>query len=332
LLVGNVHTHTCNDVLCMEYIPSTRFREKKSRRMSSELLAYITPQPLAPLLKEHYQSITTLRKTCADALARDGAQYDDELFLLRYILSHDSDLELAAQAIRETITWREENKAKLERLGRGEPLDFDAQFSKYSINALHKQTKFGAPLFIVRAGLSNPTAIVETLGAEKIKEWFIFSKEILFQICDRESRRRNMLVKAITIIDMKGAGMSSQNSAFQRAMGEASKITEQFYPQLLGISVLNNPPFWFRAAFAVVSLFMSAKTLARTKVCYGKTRKEDVTTCPFVSGAFDLVDLPSFLGGQCRCGGEEGACVAGRPNDMSTQIPYPDEEAVEAAS
>ena len=66
------------------------------------------------LLKKNADNIKKLRSLCdQELLALDKEQYDD-IFLLRYILTHKDEYEKAADCVNKTIVWRKENKEKIE--------------------------------------------------------------------------------------------------------------------------------------------------------------------------------------------------------------------------
>ena len=66
------------------------------------------------LLKKNADNIKKLRSLCdQELLALDKEQYDD-IFLLRYVLTHKDEYEKAADCVNKTIVWRKENKEKIE--------------------------------------------------------------------------------------------------------------------------------------------------------------------------------------------------------------------------
>merc|ERR1711991_1245388 len=93
-----------------------------------------------------------------------------------------------------------------------------------------------------------------------------------------------------------------------------SKLAERLYPQMLQTTVCCNAPMWFSMVMKVGKMFMSAKTFAKFKLFPRSGKIED---CPFATKYFNLDEVPSFLGGPCRCE-HQGGCVAGLSNDCKT--------------
>ncbi len=140
-----------------------------------------------------------------------------------------------------------------------------------------------------------------------------------------------MLVKSLGLQDFKAVSIfMSRDSRFFKALGESSKIGEAIYPQLLWKQVFFDVPFFFSAMMSVARLFMSKRALEKISLCPGDA-KSDIRRCPFVRAqGIPVEDIPSFLGGGCKCphplpaaaaagaaAPGPGYCVAGFSNEIS---------------
>lgn len=127
----------------------------------------------------------------------------------------------------------------------------------------------------------------------------------------------------VSVIDFNHSSMlHSMNRSFFQALGISSKASERYYPQLLGFSVMANPPFFMSAFMTVARPLMSKKTLEKMKICSGKTTSQSVLSCPFASQAFGSpATVPTFLGGTCTCS-EKGlkGCIQNCPNDATKPV------------
>ncbi|KAI8802260.1 CRAL-TRIO domain-containing protein [Cladochytrium replicatum] len=138
--------------------------------------------------------------------------------------------------------------------------------------------------------------------------------------CDAATRKSGKLVKLIVVNDFQHAKMLGADSRFFKGLGIASKRSEVYYPQLLGIQVMINPPSWMNMVFPIAKLFMSKRTLDKIKVCPGIVNSgTDLTKCPFLNQYLKADDFPTFLGGNCTCS-EKGGCVRGVENDRITPV------------
>ena len=168
-------------------------------------------------------------------------------------------------------------------------------------------------MVIVRAGLSNPLAIMSQLSYDKVLAWFMYNKEKSHLECDRVTRETGNLTKMVVVIDLNHTSWSGNDGGFSKANGESSNIGEFLYPQLLQCSVMINIPSTFRLFFPVLKMFFSAKTLAKLKVCPARTTsgEQPIAVCPHAAMLANFEELPTFLGGTCP------RTINGIPNEQT---------------
>ncbi len=243
----------------------------------------------------------------------------DEIYLLRYCLSFpEAD---RAATVRKALAWRAAHAALLAGAAAGAPPPHDDRIKNFQVADFHGATRHGDSLFIVRTGLCDgPGMMAAGVSVEDFVLYQMHYREIGFRIADRETRARRLLIKSVSLIDLRDAPFSFDRDYFA-AIGECSKLSEFLYPQLLKRTVIFNPPAMFNAIFGFIKPFMSAKTLEKTILCPGKSAaRPSAAACPFVAALFDADALPTFLGGACRCAAR-GGCVAGRPNEQARPAP-----------
>ena len=201
----------------------------------------------------------------------------------------------------------------------GRPAPKDDAIRPHVISGCHAAPSVaGEPLFVVRAGLTSPQSTLAACSTSELLTWLMYQKELAFIRCDAETRRRRVLVKMISIVDLTGTTLAhGSETRFQKTVGDSGKLSEDVYPQLLARSVIIHPPFFFWALFSLFKVFASAKILAKLGVCPGRSPdKPSASACPFASARFRMEQLPTFLGGTCRCTAA-GGCVCGVPNDRT---------------
>jgi len=76
------------------------------------------------------------------------------------MLSHTEDADALKNA-RATLAWRREKADMLEAAASGKKLERFALIEQYIICDYHGRTTSGQPMYIVRAGLSNPGAVMD---------------------------------------------------------------------------------------------------------------------------------------------------------------------------
>jgi len=181
-------------------------------------------------------------------------------------------------------------------------------FSKKDYAALSKFVVVGQwptllggvqPLFVVRAGLSNTKELMQQVEPETMQKFMLFHRERIFQQIDKATRETKRLVKSYTVNDLNFVSVSNmQDKRFSKALGGASAMSEKMYPQMLEAAVMINVPRIFAALFSFFKLFLPKRTLAKIKVCPGRTLTQPLSKCPFVRArGLAAEELPVFLGG-----------------------------------
>jgi len=270
-------------------------------------------QTLDALLAARAADISRLRYDVAPTEL--PPQWDD-VWLLRYVLSFPGTENAVkrVELVRQCVAWRAENAGMLADAAAGRPAPHAAAIEPFMVSGFHQPSLLGEPLFIVRAGLSNPGAVLDNVPAEGLLSWLMYSKEQAFLMCDAETRKRRTIVKAINIVDMAHTQLAMMDRRFFAVLGQSSKLSEAMYPQALARAVNIHPPAFFYAMFSIFKVFMTKKALEKSGVCPGASAaRPTAASCPFASRRFDVASLPSFLGGSCKCLAR-GGCVACVPN------------------
>ena len=270
-------------------------------------------------LKENAAMLKRVREVCAEHIAKDPEQFNDDLFLVRFCLSHKGDEEKTVQAVRTSIDWRFKNKDVLAQLATGWKHPDEKILCSYIPADLHGQTKDGSPIFIIRIGIGNPDKALEEQEHDTIRNGMVWGKEYEHKICDAETRRRGYIVKMIMIQDMKHGSIFDINRSFMSVMGSASKEMELMYPQLVGRVVIVNPLSTIKLILGFAQLIMPASMFEKVTLCGAKsTVTGELKTCPIANQVFDVEHLPTFLGGKCTCA-QKGGCL-GVPNEQKEKV------------
>lgn len=257
----------------------------------------------------------------------EGTTYDD-IWALRFCLSHEDDAEALSHA-RRTLAWRKEHAEMLELAGKGEKVKKFASIEKFVAADYHGEDKRGNPVYCIRAGVSNPPAMMDANTKDEVLAFMMYRKELGFRICDEKTRKTRKLHKLITVNDLNHVSlMAGTEKRFQKVLGESSKLSETLYPQLLDRAVLVNVPYIFSVIWSMVRGLISAKTRAKVAICPGDTLKGDVSKCPFAK-MINMETIPTFMGGSCRC---RPGCICGVPNDQKTMVARTDGEGLISAN
>uniref|UniRef100_A0A7S1A7Z5 CRAL-TRIO domain-containing protein n=1 Tax=Noctiluca scintillans TaxID=2966 RepID=A0A7S1A7Z5_NOCSC len=148
--------------------------------------------------------------------------------------------------------------------------------------------------------------MMDHISEEKMVLWLNFLNECSWQYCEKETRRRGFFVKQVNIPDVRGVTMSmSTERRFFNALGRSSAVNEWLRPQLIGKTIVLNPPRLVKLMFNLASAFMSKKSIEKVlihkhKVARPSRDSSQLCLCPFAElffGGVDTNSLPSFIGG-----------------------------------
>jgi hypothetical protein len=130
------------------------------------------------------------------------------------------------------------------------------------------------------------------------------------------------VIKIFSITDLNHSNLFAMDKRFFAALGGSGKLSEIYYPQILGKGLIINQPRVFTMMMAIVRPFMTKKNLEKQVICKGTTWGAGagaISSCPFVSAFVDPAQIPSFLGGMCTCSAK-GGCIAGVDNNRTSLL------------
>lgn len=117
------------------------------------------------------------------------------------------------------------------------------------------------------------------------------------------SREVNRFVEqSVVILDVEGIGLSILTGKVKEFMKLASEIAQNYYPETLYKMFLINSSFFFSAVWTIVKGFIDEKTRNKVNVEKSSYQKK-------LLEYIDEENLPSFLGGKCKCEHIQGGCL-----------------------
>ena len=70
---------------------------------------------------------------------------------------------------------------------------------RYSVSSIHKTTKEGGPVLILRSGMSNASKLMKKLKSTEVAKFLIFQDEVAYLACDKIAREQRKLVKLVVV-------------------------------------------------------------------------------------------------------------------------------------
>jgi hypothetical protein len=170
----------------------------------------------------------------------------------------------------------------------------------------------------------DTSAFLDIWTHEELVKVNNMAKEVAFRQCDRVTRETGRLTKLIIVNDLRNKTSAKPDSKVMKAMSESSHLSEFLYPQLVEATIAVNAGPLTNLMFKAAKLFVSKRAMSKFKVCHADTLTGDIKDCPYASKHIAIENIPSYLGGTCRC---DGGCIVGMKNDQ-TEVLVPSAEQV----
>jgi hypothetical protein len=166
----------------------------------------------------------------------------------------------------------------------------------------HGTDKLGRPIYIELISKIKIDDVFKITNEDRLIKYYVKSYERLlktmFPACSKV--RGEIVEQCCTIIDVEGVGIGAVTGRIRKLMNLAFKVGQDNYPEILGNLYLVNAGFLFSALMALVRTFFEEKT--RKKMLVEKNTKK-------LLEIVDSENLPSVLGGTCKCEHIEGGCL-----------------------
>jgi len=214
----------------------------------------------------------------------------DDAYLLRFLRARKFDLTKALQMWSNFYKWRQENKVDDINAYVFSEID---EVRKYYIHGYFRTDKIGRPIYIERVGLLKIQNLFKVTSQERLVRYYTQSYErLLHEIFPACSKAAGVpIAQTVTILDLKGGSMSMMSKQVYDFIQLASKIGQDYYPEILGQMFIVNAPMLFTGVWAMIKPWIDEKTRNKIKIVGSKYEKE-------LFAVIDPENLPDFLGGK----------------------------------
>jgi len=232
----------------------------------------------------------------------DKSKHDD-LWFLRFVLSHKGHIQQALQAAEHTLRFRAEHQLDgkdIRKFPPG-PLAQDESFLKYfdcikdeafNFDIPHPQR--GVVVFLSSAGFDF--AKLRQLTFEERLRAFAYINEWTHQWLDYITRTTGRLTRSARLVDVQGVGITQVDYETLRLEAKAIATMQDFYPQLLESFYICNPPIWARIPWKVLRPLLPSRVVHKIDfLSPGKSKHERKRLRAFLQEEH----LPKVYGG-CR--------------------------------
>ncbi|SCN61315.1 phosphatidylinositol/phosphatidylcholine transfer protein, putative [Plasmodium chabaudi adami] len=248
----------------------------------------------------------------------------EESILIRYILSYGDKTDELVNAVTRAVEWR---KANIEPILKSDKLHFKSDDVIFPIRVkpyyflirktlaacAHKYAIDNQPVVIGRLKLCNFTFLLDNVPEDIIIDYIVYSNEHEYTICNKQSKKHNSICRTYRFIDLKGFALRQFDKRFLKIFASTSKLSEFLHPQLVFNTYLINAPSYIRITIETLKAFgISRRTLNKLRIPKVIENVESAD-CEWFNTIVDKKDIPSYLGGLCKC---KNGCIPGFTNDQ----------------
>jgi CRAL/TRIO domain len=217
------------------------------------------------LIEQHASLIEQVRLLL---LNDDPSLYEpmkhDDLWILRFLLSHKKKVKAAVKAAKYTLAFRKEHN--LDATDIRYCTELEVAFSKEPFERYQKYSKEDAVKFvlpdvqrgvigIVNAGGVDQHALVKNVPERDWLQCILYYSEWTHQWQDYITRSTGRLTKSIRFIDLSELKISGFNFELGRRDGAVIRTLEDCYPQLLRTMYVCDAPAWMQVPWRILRPF-----------------------------------------------------------------------------
>ncbi len=237
-------------------------------------------------------------------------RYDD-IWILRYLLSHQKNVQNASKAALATMRFREEHKLN------DQCLDVSSMIPNFNQSREHIHSSF----YGIRDNMKSRDAIYtsqpdlnrgvltiftlknldlkkmdEDMSDDDMRYMSLMNKEAVYRILDAVTRKTGRLTRQMKILDLDGFTLKMVSMSYLKRDGRASKSVEDYYPQLLGTTYVVNAPSWIGQVWNTIRPLFPKRFVDKVHIFGKKEKKANILKklLRYISEE----DLPDRYGGK----------------------------------
>lgn len=261
------------------------------------------PRPsVKDLIEEHKVTIAAAKQEMGTAL--DPSKHDD-LWILRFVLSHKNKLPKIIKAMHHTLEFRREHNLDQIDLRQHPPqykehryFPASARYMKYAKEDLARFVvpdvkRHGVVQFLSMAAIDQHNLVANVDEADWL-EVFTLVSEFTHQWCDYLTRTTGRLTKNVRIVTLEGLHLSKISNEMNRRDGKTMGSMEDCYPQMLQSIFLCDAPAWVQIPWQIVRPIMPKRVVEKMDFLNPTKNKKHLDK---ILSFIDVEFLPEHFGG-----------------------------------
>mmetsp|Transcript_27650 Transcript_27650/g.67260 ORF Transcript_27650/g.67260 Transcript_27650/m.67260 type:complete len:312 (+) Transcript_27650:125-1060(+) len=239
----------------------------------------------------------------------------DEIFLLRFLLSHKQKVKRALKAAKDTLVFRKEYHLderdirhliphKIQSGEYGEKFPFAktdnlqhawrTRSPEDAIVFTIPDPQRGVVAFLNIGNLKNDSKTCKQLSVDDVASVFMLTSEWAHQWLDYVTRTTGRFTKSVRLIDFSNFSIFQNSREATKRDGKIMDMMEDIYPQLLQALFVYNAPSWIHSAWAIFRPIMPKRIIEKIDIIDPKKNpKEKQKLLAFLSEE----NMPESMGG-----------------------------------
>ena len=252
----------------------------------------IEPGYIGNLSPEQKELMLEMRKYIKEELKITDRRWNNWT-ILRFCRARKFDREKVKLMINNFLDWAKE--MNLQELGNID-MEHYKRLRELYIHGYYHTDKTGRPVYIEKVNEFKPSEIFKIYPEKELMEYHIQSYErllnVIFPACSFAYGKR--IEKTLTIMDLKGVNTFKLFAGkIKQFVQIATKIAQDYYPEVLGNMYIINSGYLFAGLWALVKPWIDVKTQKKIIIKSGSGKKD-------LLKVIDEEKLPEFLGGTCK--------------------------------
>ncbi|CAG9332436.1 unnamed protein product [Blepharisma stoltei] len=221
-----------------------------------------------------------------------GGNFDDHT-LGRFLRARKFNFDKAMEMFQNYLKWREE--FQVDQIMSYEFPELEQVKTCYP-HGFHKTDSHGRPIYIERIGALDLKRLFEITTEDRMLRYFVKSYETMLSITIPACAvaAGHPVEQSLTILDLGGSSMKLMSKKVYKFVQMASKIGQDYYPEMLGRMFIVNTPTLFSMAWKVIRPWLDERTQQKISTEGSKFQKKLLELAP-------ADNVPQFLGGNCNC-------------------------------
>ena len=255
----------------------------------------------------HLAAIATFRSLLSPLLSQYPASFlltqvmQDDRACYRWLKARHFSPQAALTMISSALSYRDEHQLD-SILSR--PFPKAEQIRRLSQDSLHGYDAEGRPVLISRFGSIDSAAISALCSDEERVHYHHYLSEYQHRVVlPAASARLGVLVDSFScLFDMSGFSTAVITKANYSFVSARISINSLLYPEAMGCSLIVNAPLVFSVGWSMVKAAIDDATRSKILIVRGLPRDR-------ITALIASEQLPAFVGGDCRCNGEQDGCM-----------------------